>query len=108
MSKIRDIHLNPCAFANMHELRFLNFYNSSLEEAKFYNSSLGEVNKVHVSEAFEFNFTELRFLRWHGCPIKSLLSSFLPENLVKLDMSYIKVKQLWNGVQVCFHIYITL
>ncbi|TXG68943.1 hypothetical protein EZV62_003878 [Acer yangbiense] len=80
----------------MHELRFLNFYNSSLGNA---NSSLGQANKVHVSEALEFDFTELRYLSWHGCPIKSLLSSFLlPENLVKLDMSYIKVKQLWNGV----------
>ncbi|TXG68937.1 hypothetical protein EZV62_003872 [Acer yangbiense] len=72
----------------MHELRFLNFY----------NSSFGEANKVH-SEALEFDFTELRYLSWHGCPIKSLLSSFLPENLVKLDMSYSKVEQLWNGVQ---------
>ncbi|TXG46645.1 hypothetical protein EZV62_027854 [Acer yangbiense] len=75
----------------MHELRFLNCY----------NSSHGEANKVHVSEALEFYFTELRYLSWHGCPIKSLLSSFLPENLVKLDMSYSKVEQLWNGVQHC-------
>ncbi|TXG68932.1 hypothetical protein EZV62_003867 [Acer yangbiense] len=89
MSKTKDIHLTPCAFTNMHELRFLNFYNSSLAEA----------NKVHVSEALEFDFTELRYLSWHGCPIKSLLSCFLPENLVKLDMSYSKVEQLWNGVQ---------
>ena len=85
MSKIRDIHLNPCAFANMRELRFLNFYDSSFGKAN---------NKVHVSEALEFDFTELRYLSWHGCPIKSLLSSFLPENLVKLDMSYIKVEKL--------------
>ncbi|TXG46483.1 hypothetical protein EZV62_028018 [Acer yangbiense] len=91
MSKIRDIHLNPCAFANMHELRFLNFY----------DSSRGEANEVHVSEALKFDFTELRYLSWHGCTIKSLLSSFLPENLVKLDMSYSKVEQLWNGVQHC-------
>ena len=105
MSKIRDIHLNPCAFANMHDLIFLNFYNSSHGVA---NSSLEKANKVYVSEALEFDFTELRYLSWHGCPIKSLLSSFLPENLVKLDMSYIKVEKLWNGVQVCFHIYIAL
>ena len=74
MSKTRDINLNRCAFANMHKLRYLNFYVSSFREA----------NKVHVSEALEFDFTELRYLSWHGCPIKSLLSSFLPENLVKL------------------------
>ncbi|TXG70963.1 hypothetical protein EZV62_005898 [Acer yangbiense] len=36
---------------------------------------------------------------WHGCPIKSPLSSFYLENLVKLDMRYSKVEQLWNGCQ---------
>ncbi|TXG68951.1 hypothetical protein EZV62_003886 [Acer yangbiense] len=91
MSKTRDINLNRCAFANMHKLQYLNFY----------NSSFGEANKVHVSEALEFDFTELRYLSWHGCPIKSLFSSFLSENLVILDMSYIKVEKLWNGVQHC-------
>ncbi|TXG68941.1 hypothetical protein EZV62_003876 [Acer yangbiense] len=91
MSKIRDIDLKPCAFANMHKLRYLNFY----------VSSFGDANKVHVSEDHEFDFTELRYLSWHGCPMKSLLSSFLPENLVKLDMSNSKIEQLWNGVQHC-------
>ncbi|TXG68936.1 hypothetical protein EZV62_003871 [Acer yangbiense] len=60
----------------MHELRFLNFYNSSLEEAKFYNSSLREANKVHVYEAFEFDFTELRLKSLPNsiCEWKSLKS----------------------------------
>ncbi|TXG65010.1 hypothetical protein EZV62_012004 [Acer yangbiense] len=39
---------------------------------------------------------------WHGCPIKSPLSSFYLENLVKLDMRYSKVEQLWNDCQPLF------
>ncbi|TXG70984.1 hypothetical protein EZV62_005919 [Acer yangbiense] len=86
MSKISDIYLNPSAFANISRLRVLKIFNS-------------HINKVHVPSALETNFLELRYFIWHGCPIKSPLSSFYLENLVKLDMSYNKVEQLWNGCQ---------
>ncbi|TXG65008.1 hypothetical protein EZV62_012002 [Acer yangbiense] len=89
MSKISDIHLNPSAFTNMPRMRIL----------KFFNSDFREINKVHVYQSHETYFPELRYLMWHGCPIKLPLSSFYPENLVKLDMSYSKVEQLWNGCQ---------
>ncbi|TXG73374.1 hypothetical protein EZV62_001953 [Acer yangbiense] len=88
MSKSRDMHIKPYALKKMHNLRFLNFY----------NSSSSETNKVHISQGLESDFAELRYFGWHGCPIKSL-SSFHLGNLVKLDMSYSKVEQLWNGVQ---------
>ena len=96
MSKISDLHLNPSAFANMPKLRVL----------KFFNSDCIHINKVHVPQALETYFLELRCLIWQGCPIKSPFSSFYLENLVKLDMSYSNVEQLWNGPQVCFQIYI--
>ena len=95
MSKSRDLHIHPYALTNMHNLRFLKFYNSSS------SPWFSETNKVHVSQGLESDFAELRYFSWHGCPIKSL-SSFHLENLVKLDMSYSKVEQLWNGVRVCF------
>ncbi|KAL5778608.1 hypothetical protein ACOSQ2_009345 [Xanthoceras sorbifolium] len=87
MSKTRDIHLDRNAFTNMRRLRFLNFYSGWVE------------NKVHGFQAVESNLPELRYLRWDGCPIKSPLSSFHLENLVKLDMRYSKVEQIWNGVK---------
>ncbi|TXG66859.1 hypothetical protein EZV62_008134 [Acer yangbiense] len=86
MSKISDIYLNPYAFSSMSRLRVLKIFNSS-------------INKVHVPQALETNFLELRYFMWHGCPIKSPLSSFYLENIVKLDMRYSKVEQLWNGCQ---------
>ncbi|KAL5778584.1 hypothetical protein ACOSQ2_009321 [Xanthoceras sorbifolium] len=90
MSKTRDIHLDRNAFTNMLRLRFLNFYSGEAE------------NKVHNFQAVESDFAELRYLRWDGCPIKSPLSSFPLENLVKLDMRYSKVEQLWHGVKHLF------
>ena len=98
MSKISDLRLNPSAFSNMPKLRVL----------KFFNSNRLHINEVHGPQALETYFPELRYLMWHGCPIKSPLMTFYLENLVKLDMSYIKVKQLWNGCQVCFQIYICI
>ncbi|KAL5845658.1 hypothetical protein ACOSQ3_009182 [Xanthoceras sorbifolium] len=90
MSKTRDIHLDKNAFKNMRRLRFLKFYSSSYAEIE---------NKVHGFQAIESDFAELRYLRWDGCPIKSPLSSFHLENLVKLDMRHSKVEQIWTGVK---------
>ncbi|TXG70980.1 hypothetical protein EZV62_005915 [Acer yangbiense] len=89
MSKISDIYLNPSTFVKMSRLRVL----------KIFNSYCRQINRVHVPQALETYFLELRYFMWHGCPIKSLLSSFYLENLVKLDMKCIKVEQLWNGCQ---------
>ncbi|TXG70965.1 hypothetical protein EZV62_005900 [Acer yangbiense] len=91
MSKISDIYLNPSAFANMSRLRILQIFNSS--------AYCRQINKVHVPQALETNFLELRYFIWYGCPVKSPFSSFYLENLVKLDLSYSKVEQLWNGSQ---------
>ncbi|TXG70801.1 hypothetical protein EZV62_005736 [Acer yangbiense] len=91
MSKISDIYLNPSAFSNMSRLRVFQIFNPS--------SYCRQINKVHVPRALETNFLELRYFIWHGCLIKSPLSSFYLDNLVILDMSYSKVEQLWNGYQ---------
>ncbi|XP_061999574.1 disease resistance protein RPV1-like [Rosa rugosa] len=42
---------------------------------------------------------ELRFLVWHGCPLKSLPSTFNPTNLVQLDMRVSHIQQLWEGIK---------
>ncbi|TXG68452.1 hypothetical protein EZV62_003387 [Acer yangbiense] len=89
MSKIRDIHLQPFALSRMHNLRFLKLY-----------SRYCWSNKVHVSQGLESIFTELRYLHWNGCPLKSLQSNIQPEKLVELAMPGSKVENLWSGVQL--------
>ncbi|KAH1083944.1 hypothetical protein J1N35_023705 [Gossypium stocksii] len=39
---------------------------------------------------------ELRLLDWMECPLRSLSSSFQPENLVILLLSYSNIEQLWK------------
>ncbi|KAL5778580.1 hypothetical protein ACOSQ2_009317 [Xanthoceras sorbifolium] len=91
MTKARYIRLNPHAFEEMRNLRFLEFHTPPETENK---------NNVHVSEqGLESVFTELSYLRWDGCPLKSLQSNIHAENLVALDMPYSNVEQLWSGVQ---------
>ncbi|KAK8633488.1 hypothetical protein V6N13_014333 [Hibiscus sabdariffa] len=40
---------------------------------------------------------ELRLLVWIGCPLRTLPSSFRPDNLVALLLSYSRIQQLWKG-----------
>ncbi|KAK8973521.1 hypothetical protein V6N11_030711 [Hibiscus sabdariffa] len=40
---------------------------------------------------------ELRLLDWIGCPLRSLPSSFQPDNLVALLLTYSRIQQLWKG-----------
>ncbi|KAL4354634.1 hypothetical protein GQ457_06G022660 [Hibiscus cannabinus] len=39
---------------------------------------------------------ELRLLDWKGCPLRFLPSSFQPDNLVALLLSYSRIEQLWK------------
>ncbi|KAL5843182.1 hypothetical protein ACOSQ4_009140 [Xanthoceras sorbifolium] len=93
MSTTRDIQLHPRAFVKMQKLRFLRFYISD------YRENSNNKNKVHVSQdGFECFFTELSYLHWYGCPLKSLQSNFHSENLVILEMPNSTLEELWSDV----------
>ena len=91
MSKAKDIHLNPKTFTKMRKLRFL----------KFYSSSFNGENKCKVSYLQDPRFTEVKYLHWHGYPLKLLHSSISAEKLVSLEMPNSSIEQLWDGVKVC-------
>ncbi|KAH9722711.1 Disease resistance-like protein DSC1 [Citrus sinensis] len=88
MSKVKDINLHPNVFAKMPNLRILKFY-----------SSMDEENKCKVSHFQGSEFTEVRYLHWHGYPLKSLPSNIHPEKLVLLEMPYSNIEQLFDIVQ---------
>ncbi|XP_031248406.1 disease resistance-like protein DSC1 [Pistacia vera] len=93
MSKREEIiYLPPNALRRMHQLRFFKLHNSQYEE--------NNINKVHLSQGLNSISTELRYIGWHGCPLKSLQSNFWPRYLVALDMPYSNIEQLWSGVQL--------
>ncbi|KAK9200325.1 hypothetical protein WN944_015522 [Citrus x changshan-huyou] len=89
MSKIKEIHLNPNTFAKMRKLRFL----------KFYSSSFNGENKCKVSHLQDLRFAEVKYLHWHGYPLKSLPSNHSAEKLVFLEVPNSDIEQLWNGVK---------
>ena len=91
MSKMDEkINLRPTAFKKMCNLRLLKIYDPHNNECK-----------VNSSQDFRFFPNSLRYLSWYKYPSLSLPSNFEPQNLVELDMRFSKLKELWNGVQVC-------
>ncbi|KAJ7951590.1 Disease resistance protein (TIR-NBS-LRR class) [Quillaja saponaria] len=95
MSKVKEIELSPKAFTRMSNLRLL----------KFYAPSYHENCKLYVPQVLEYLPNELRYLHWHGYPLKSLPSSFCPEKLVELHMPYSNVEELWKGIQLLPFLY---
>ncbi|XP_058004508.1 disease resistance protein RUN1-like [Hevea brasiliensis] len=85
LSKIRNIELCPSAFEKFYKLRLLKFYNPGSKEMK-----------LHLPKDLNFLPNELRFLYWDQYPLKSLPSTFCPENLVELHMHSSQLEQLWN------------
>ncbi|KAJ4723727.1 Disease resistance protein (TIR-NBS-LRR class) family [Melia azedarach] len=51
--------------------------------------------KVHLPRGLDCLSDELRYLYWHGYPLKTLPMRFNPENLIDLNLPYSKVEQLW-------------
>ena len=91
MFKVKEIHLNPNTFTKMRKLRFL----------KFYSSSFNGENKCKVSYLQDPRFTEVKYLHWHGYPLKSLPSNISAEKLVFLEMPNSSIEQLWDDMKVC-------
>ncbi|KAG6737780.1 hypothetical protein POTOM_059310 [Populus tomentosa] len=89
VSEIREIELSSTAFARLYNLRLL----------KIYNSVAGDKCTVHLPSGLESLSHELRYLHWDGYPSTSLPCNFRPQNLVELNLSSSKVKQLWRGDQ---------
>ncbi|KAL5845707.1 hypothetical protein ACOSQ3_009231 [Xanthoceras sorbifolium] len=93
-SKIRKLDLSSQAFEKMCNLKFLKIYNGTPE----YGNPI-YFSKVHLPRGLDHLPDELRYLYWDGYPSKFLPSNLSLENLVKLNLSYSNVEQLWEGKQ---------
>ncbi|KAK8272832.1 hypothetical protein V6Z12_D11G363100 [Gossypium hirsutum] len=78
------------------------------ESSKMLNLSVHAFSKMKklrllrvlcLSECDDIKFlsNELRLLDWKGYPLRSLPSSFQPDNLVALLLPYSHIQQLWKG-----------
>ncbi|XP_057968483.1 TMV resistance protein N-like isoform X2 [Malania oleifera] len=114
---LKEVNFSAKAFATMPNLRLLRicfmdqpggFEYLSRKELRFRTKSDAMLNKLelykdcklHISGGFEFLSNKLRCLYWCGFPLKSFPAKFHPENIVELNMSYGRIKQLWKGIMV--------
>ncbi|XP_054783916.1 disease resistance-like protein DSC1 isoform X2 [Prosopis cineraria] len=87
VAKIEELCLTPQVFDETSELKFLKFSQNDTDE-----------QILRLPHGLESLPNELRFLHWDCCPLKSLPSTFRPESLVELSMTWSRVEKLWDGV----------
>lgn len=77
-----EADLNTDAFARMKKLKLLH------------------LNYVKLTGGFVDFPRNLRWLSWHGFPLKSIPMELSLTKVVALDMSYSKLEQVWDGIKV--------
>ncbi|XP_022925482.1 TMV resistance protein N-like isoform X2 [Cucurbita moschata] len=70
----------PISFSRMHQLRLLNFHNVRLKNELDYCIP-----------------SELRYLKWKGYPLKTLVFNSEEYKLIVLHMCHSNLKQFWHG-----------
>ncbi|CAL5340839.1 unnamed protein product [Camellia sinensis] len=78
----KEVNIHTDAFSRMQRLRILQLYN------------------VWLTGYYEEFPKKLRWLCWHGFPLKSIPNDFSLDSLVALDMSYSNLERVWNGTKV--------
>ncbi|KAK0591821.1 hypothetical protein LWI29_008804 [Acer saccharum] len=79
--KERILRLNGKSFSSMSNLMLLKISNVDFSEDQIYLSN------------------DLRFFKWHGCPLKTLPSNFQAHNLFELNLRRSQIKYLWKGMK---------
>ncbi|XP_028123158.1 TMV resistance protein N-like isoform X3 [Camellia sinensis] len=75
---LKQLKLRPKAFAKMSNLRIL------------------KICCMQLSEELKYLPNKLRYLNWLGYPMKYMPSTFQPEHLVELHLTYSNIEQLWE------------
>ncbi|CAL5329911.1 unnamed protein product [Camellia sinensis] len=76
-----EVNLTTDAFATMQKLRLL------------------QLNYMQLNGCYKEFPKELRWLCWHGFPLKSIPSNFNMESLVALDMQNSSLTRVWTGTK---------
>jgi len=74
--------VNSIAFIKMQRLRLL------------------QLDHVRLTGNYKYLSKELRWLRWHGFPLKFMPNNFYPRNLVVIDLQYSNLRRVWEVPKV--------
>ncbi|XP_059654453.1 disease resistance protein RPV1-like [Cornus florida] len=80
----KELQLNWKAFTKMERLRLL------------------QLDFVHLSGSYEYLSGRLVWLSWKGYPLECIPPTLILDNLVVIDLSYSKLKQVWRGTKVLY------
>ncbi|KAK9200665.1 hypothetical protein WN944_015863 [Citrus x changshan-huyou] len=80
----------------MSNLRLLKFYMPKPNDVQIISS------KVHLDQGLEYFPEDMKYLHWHGYPLKTLPFDVELENLVELNLPYSKIEQIWEGKKKAF------
>ncbi|TXG49516.1 hypothetical protein EZV62_025391 [Acer yangbiense] len=61
------------------------------------NLMLLKISNVDLSEDLEYLPNNLRYLEWHGCPLKNLPPDFQARKLLELNLHCSQINYLWKG-----------
>lgn len=86
--RVDHINLKPTVVNKMYNLRLLQIF-ECIEKCK-----------LHLPQGLDTLPDTLRYLNWPTYPLKSLPSSFMPQNLVELNMPSSQLEQLSIEFQV--------
>ncbi|XP_024967316.1 TMV resistance protein N-like [Cynara cardunculus var. scolymus] len=97
----QNVHIEGDAFEDMKNLRILKICDTELGNLCHpFKLKLWKESKVNYSGRLKSLSNKLRLLYWHGCPFE-FPSSFYPENIVAIDLSYSYLRTLWT-TSMCF------
>lgn len=82
MPRLSKVNFSTRAFIEMQRLRLL------------------QLDHVQLNGNYEYLSQELRWLRWHEFPLKSMPNNFYLGNLVAIDLQYSSLRQVWKHPQV--------
>jgi hypothetical protein len=82
LPSLSKVNFNSRAFSKMQKLRLL------------------QLDHVRFTGDYKYISKELRWLCWHGFPLKFMPNDFYPKNLVVLDLQYSNLKRVWKVPKV--------
>ncbi|XP_061370321.1 disease resistance protein RPV1-like [Gastrolobium bilobum] len=97
LSQKVDLHLRADTFNMMTSLRYLKLY---VPLGKKRSTTVYPPHKVFMWMHYRLPFSDkLRYLEWHGYPLKSLPPHFCAKLLVEIRLPHSDVKYLWRDMQ---------
>ncbi|XP_059461790.1 TMV resistance protein N-like [Corylus avellana] len=79
LTSLSKMNFNSEAFMKMQRLRLL------------------QLDHVRLTGDYKYLSKELRWLCWHGFPLKFIPKDFYPRNLVVIDLQYSNLKKVWES-----------